>query len=89
MIAEEYQGVYSSFAAAVFDVQKRVSEGWKVVENENSYPVTVGFNYEVNFIRYVEGEVVGRPLTRAEILAKARAAKKEKNATEAGNVIEA
>jgi hypothetical protein len=66
--------IFSSFLGAALFLAESVADGWSL-DKENP-PDMVGFSYAVNLTR--DDEPVIR-LTRAEILAKARAAKVTKN----------
>lgn len=62
--------LFSSFLGAALFLADSVADGWSL--NKEDLPEVVGFNYYVSLVRDDEPVV---KLTRAEILAKARAAK--------------
>lgn len=66
--------LFSSFLGAALFLADSVAEGWRI--NKDDLPDIVGFSYYVSLVRDDEPVV---KLTRAEILAKARAAKTVKN----------
>ena len=66
--------LFSSFLGAALFLADSVAEGWRI--NKDDLPDIVGFSYYVSRVRDDEPVV---KLTRAEILAKARAAKTVKN----------
>lgn len=66
--------LFSSFLGAALFLADSVAEGWKI--NKDDLPDIVGFSYYISLVRDDEPVV---KLTRAEILAKARAAKTVKN----------
>jgi hypothetical protein len=65
---------FSSFLGAALFLADSVADGWRL--DKDNPPDKVGFSYVVALMR--DDEPVVR-LTRAEILAKARAAKTEKS----------
>lgn len=62
--------IYQSYTSAMLALEKAISAGW-VIDND-APPEQVGFAYALSLVRDDEPPVV---LTRAEIMAKARAAK--------------
>lgn len=66
--------IFSSFLGAALFLADSVADGWRL--DKDNPPDMVGFSYVVNLTR---DDVPTVKLTRAEILAKARAAKTAKN----------
>lgn len=66
--------LFSSFLGAAQFLADSIAEGWEL--NKDDLPDVVGFSYYISLVRDDEPTV---KLTRAEILAKARAAKTAKN----------
>lgn len=69
--------LFSSFLGAALFLADSVADGWRI--NKDDLPDVVGFSYYVSLVRDDEPVI---KLNRAEILAKARAAKITKKQVE-------
>lgn len=81
---QDRKEIYTSIETALLKTEDLATEGWKI--NRSEPPILLGFNIEVNYFRYVDGEtfVEDYKPTRAEIMARARAAKVAKAAAKGG-----
>lgn len=77
MVVQNKTVLTPNLGAFVREIAELVADGWEV--DDDHEPGLFGFSYECHLVRQVpEGHV--EKLTRAEILANARAAKKAKKA---------